>query len=193
MSPRPGYAMAGLQFPWAAAKARRPRNRRLSGPGEERGAVTAEFAVALPAVLLLLAMLLAGAAAGITQLRIEEAARAGARALARGEGTATVESIARRLAGDTATAAVSTQGEWLDVTVSARVGGPLGAVIPWALTAKASARTEMPNRTAAPHMRNPGLEGTVDFLVLGEAVPSEDGGWQGDGGPIPLRSGGAVA
>ena len=50
-----------------------------------RGAVTAEFAVALPAVLLLLGLLLAGSAAGVTQLRLEEAAArlVGARLLLR--------------------------------------------------------------------------------------------------------------
>ena len=112
------------------------------GPGSARGAVTAEFAVALPAVLLLLALLLGGAAAGVTQLRLEEAARAGARALARGEETGTVEGIVRTLAGASATAAVAADGEWLSVTVSDRTGGPLGAAIPWTLSARASTRTE---------------------------------------------------
>jgi hypothetical protein len=115
---------------------------------KERGAVTAEFAVALPAVLLLLALLLAGSAAGITQLRLEEAARAGARALARGDGDAAVEDIVRRLAGNSASAAVATEGEWLSVTVTGRVGGPVGSLIPWALTAKASARSEIPSASA---------------------------------------------
>jgi Flp pilus assembly protein TadG len=104
--------------------------------------VTAEFAVALPAVLLLLALLLAGAAAGVTQLRLEEAARAGARALARGEDAGVVEGIVRTLAGAGATAAVEADGEWLSVTVSDRTGGPLGATIPWTLTARASTRSE---------------------------------------------------
>lgn len=140
-------------------------------PGKERGAVTAEFAVALPAVLLLLALLLAGAAAGITQLRIEEAARAGARALARGESSAAVEGIVRHLAGDAASAAVSAEGEWLRVTVSAKVGGPFGAVIPWVLTAKASARAESPDAAAGPVLRGPrarkpAFRGVVDFLAL---------------------------
>ena len=111
--------------------------------------MTAEFAVALPAVLLLLALLLAGSAAGITQLRLEEAARAGARALARGDGDAAVEDIVRRLAGNSASAAVATEGEWLSVTVTGRVGGPVGSLIPWALTAKASARSEIPSASAA--------------------------------------------
>ena len=119
------------------------------GRGEERGTVTAEFAVALPAVLLLLALLFAGSAAGITQLRLEEAARAGARALARGDGDAAVEDIVRRLAGNSASAAVATEGEWLSVTVTGRVGGPVGSLIPWALTAKASARSEIPSASAA--------------------------------------------
>ena len=106
------------------------------------GAVTAEFAVTLPAVLLLLAMLLAGASAGVTQLRLEEGARAGARALARGDDSATVERIVRTLSGGSASAAVSADGEWLQVTVTDRVGGPLGASIPWLLTAQASTRSE---------------------------------------------------
>ncbi|MDQ0922081.1 Flp pilus assembly protein TadG [Pseudarthrobacter sp. W1I19] len=108
----------------------------------ERGAVTAEFAVTLPAVVLLLAMLLSGAAAGVTQLRLEEGARAGARALARGDDAAAVERIVRTLSGTSASAAVAADGEWLNVTVTGRVGGPLGATIPWTLTARASSRSE---------------------------------------------------
>lgn len=111
-------------------------------PPAERGAVTAEFAVTLPAVVLLLAMLLSGAAAGVTQLRLEEGARAGARALARGDDAAAVERIVRQLSGPSASAAVAAEGEWLNVTVADRVGGPLGATIPWTLTARASTRSE---------------------------------------------------
>ena len=112
--------------------------------GNARGAVTAEFAVALPAVLLLLALLLSGAAAGVTQLRLEEAAHAGARALARGEDPAAVEGIVRTMAGASATASVTADGEWLSVTVADRVGGPMGATVPWTLTARATARSETP-------------------------------------------------
>jgi Flp pilus assembly protein TadG len=107
-----------------------------------RGAVTAEFAVILPAVVALLAMLLAGAAAGVTQLRIEEGARAGARALARGEDPATVERTVRTLAGGTASASIAAEGGWFSITVTDRVGGPLGSSIPWTLTARASTRSE---------------------------------------------------
>lgn len=123
------------------------------------GAVTAEFAVALPAVLLLLALLLSGAAAGVTQLRLEEAAHAGARALARGEDQAAVEGIVRTMAGASATASVTVDGEWLSVSVADRVGGPMGATVPWTLTARATARSETPaaSSMALPSMALPGM------------------------------------
>jgi hypothetical protein len=121
-----------------------PRNIGFRGQGKSRGAVTAEFAVALPAVVLLLALLLAGSAAGITQLRLEEAARAGARALARGEDRTAVSGIVRQLAGSSATLAVTADGEWISLTVSGRVSGPVGSMVPWTLSAKALARGEAP-------------------------------------------------
>lgn len=111
-------------------------------PSRSSGAVTAEFAVTLPAVLLLLALLLSAAAAGVTQVRLEEGARAGARALARGEDPAAVQDIVARLSGNSAAVVVSADGGWLSVTVTDRVGGPLGASIPWTLTARASTRSE---------------------------------------------------
>lgn len=115
-----------------------------------RGAVTAEFAVALPAVLMLLAMLLAGSAAGITQLRLEEAARASARALARGEDPAMVDGIVRKLAGASASSVVAADGEWQRVTVSDRMAGYLGHVVPWTLSAQAEARTESAESAGVP-------------------------------------------
>jgi hypothetical protein len=119
-----------------------PGGKDSRGPGKDRGAVTAEFAVALPAVLLLLALLLAGSAAGITQLRLEEAARAGARALARGEDAGAVDGIVRQLAGTSASSSIVADGEWLSVTVSGRVSGPVGSMVPWTLSARAMARGE---------------------------------------------------
>ena len=126
---------------------RRPRWR--TGADRCRGAVTAEFAVALPAVLLLLALLLAGSAAGVTQLRLEEAARAGARALARGQDAAAVDVIVRRLAGSSAASAVASDGGWLSVTVSGKVPGAVGSLLPWTLTARAWTRGETSGPSAA--------------------------------------------
>ncbi|MFF2030114.1 TadE family type IV pilus minor pilin [Arthrobacter sp. NPDC058192] len=132
---------------------------RVKGPGlgastapDCRGAVTAEFAVALPSVVLLLALVLAGSAAGVTQIRIEEAARGGARALARGAPTAEVDAIVHRLGGEAAGSTVALDGEWRGVTVSSRVPGPVGSLIPWTLNASAWARAEAsgPAQPSAP-------------------------------------------
>lgn len=139
----------------------RSGSRREPPPTAEcRGAVTAEFAVALPSVVLLLALLLAGSAAGVTQLRVEEAARGGARALARGAGAGEVGEIVRRLAGDTAGAEVTLDGEWHRVTVSGRVPGAVGSLIPWVLSASVLARAEAPGAAERPRLegvsRSPG-------------------------------------
>ena len=127
----------------------RSRSRQGAGGHTCRGAVTAEFAVALPAVLLLLALLLAGSAAGVTQLRLEEAARAGARALARGEDAAAVDLIVRQLAGASAASAVASDGGWLSVTVSGKVPGAVGSLLPWTLKARAWTRGETSGSSAA--------------------------------------------
>ncbi|MHA7169678.1 TadE family type IV pilus minor pilin [Arthrobacter bambusae] len=154
-----------IRRPPPAEKLHGPRRDRRRGvfPESEYGAVTAEFAVALPSVLLLLALLLAGSAAGLTQLRLEEAARAGARALARGDSHATVNGIVRMLAGDAASTVVAEDGEWINVTVSDRVVGPLGSLIPWRLSATASARGEAPQSSSATVPLLADRDGVVDF------------------------------
>jgi hypothetical protein len=55
------------------------------GVGAQRGSITAEFAVALPAVVLVLAMCLGCLQLGAQRLRLQDAAAVGARALARGD------------------------------------------------------------------------------------------------------------
>ena len=104
-----------------------------SGPGRhELGAVTAELAVAMPAVAILLAGLLTGAAAGITQLRVEEASRAAARQVMRGEAGAAGETVSR-LAGPRATLELSSDGEWVGVRVVSRLDAPLLEYLPLTL------------------------------------------------------------
>ena len=99
--------------------------------------VTAETAVVLPVLLLVLA----GAVAAVTvvgsQLRCVDAAREGARAAARGETTAVVEALVSRTAPGGATASVSLGEQDVRVTVSARIAA-LGAV-PLRLTVSAEA------------------------------------------------------
>lgn len=53
----------------------------------ERGSITAEFAIALPAVAIVLAGCLAGVQVAGQQLRLQDAAAATARSLARGDGS----------------------------------------------------------------------------------------------------------
>ncbi|GAB3522787.1 TadE family type IV pilus minor pilin [Arthrobacter monumenti] len=106
----------------------------------ERGSVTAELAVTLPALTGILALLLVCVVIGVTQLRLEEAAWAGARAAARGETAAAAASTARRIAGPAAEVDVSTEGDWSRVRVSAHVEGPLSGLVQWPIVAEAMAQ-----------------------------------------------------
>src|SRR5688500_8813159 len=91
----------------------------------DAGMVTAETAVVLPVLLLVLA----GAVAAVTvvgaQLRCVDAAREGARAAARGEDVATVRALVLRAAPAGATVSVVLDGEDVWVGVSGRIT-PLG-------------------------------------------------------------------
>lgn len=108
----------------------------------QRGSATAELAIVLPAVTVLLALLLLGVSAGLLQLRLEEGARAGARALARGDAPAQVVEIVARVTGHGASISVGNDGGYATVTVQGRVGGVLSGLVPWQQEARASARSE---------------------------------------------------
>lgn len=103
----------------------------------QAGAVTAEFAVALPAVLLLLAVALAFFTVGVDQVRCIDAARAGAREAARGEPTSLVVRTATRIAPAGSRVAVSGQTE---LTVSVRAPARrLAGILPGAWSPRAEA------------------------------------------------------
>jgi Flp pilus assembly protein TadG len=99
--------------------------------------VTAETAVVLPVLLLVLA----GAVAAVTmvgaQLRCVDAAREGARAAARGEPVAVVTALVDRAAPEGAVTTVSLGSDEVRVTVSVRVAA-LGPV-PLHVTVSAAA------------------------------------------------------
>lgn len=105
--------------------------------------MTAELAVALPGLAILLAGLLTGAAAGITQLRLEEAASAAARQVMRGDAGAAGETVAR-LAGPRAGFELTTEGEWVTVHVESTLNAPLLEHLPITLSAQATALPETP-------------------------------------------------
>jgi hypothetical protein len=106
------------------------------------GFVTAETAVALPALVLLAAMLIWGVVAAAAQIRCVDAARVGARAAARGDSDAV--SLARAAAPAGATVRLAEDGDTVRVTVEAPCAGPgrLGAALSVRLSASAAAARE---------------------------------------------------
>ncbi|WP_400994294.1 TadE family type IV pilus minor pilin [Agromyces sp. GXQ0307] len=89
--------------------------------------MTAEFAVALPAIALVLAAALASVHAVGVQVRLTDAAADAARALGRGEGAEVAAGIAgRHVVG--AGLAVADDGEFVCATLSASPGGVFAAV-----------------------------------------------------------------
>lgn len=87
--------------------------------------VTAETAVVLPVLLLVLVCAVAAVTVVGAQLRCVDAAREGARAAARGESDAVVAELAGEVAPDGAVTAVQRLGDRVRVTVRAEVA-PLG-------------------------------------------------------------------
>ena len=104
--------------------------------------VTAELAVAIPAVVLVLALCLAGVTAGIDQIRCVDSARIAARAAARGDTTGAVRAVALEAAPSGASVAVRLDAAMVTVTVEARSGGWGGVLPSWGLVARAVAPRE---------------------------------------------------
>lgn len=112
------------------------------GPKDQRGSVTAEFALALPAVVLTLLLVLGMALHGAAAVAVEEASRAGARELARGTEESVAANIAAQAAGADAAVAISYQPPYAVMTVTRPVT-VLGAfALPFEHTAEAHVRTE---------------------------------------------------
>jgi hypothetical protein len=118
-----------------------PAGRRAGFLGDE-GSVTAEFAVLLPVVALLVAVVLALTAAAATQLRCADAARAGARAAALGDDDAAVAAVAQRIAGDGVRVAVGREDGWVVVSVEGTVGPTMPLVGGLVVQAEATGRAE---------------------------------------------------
>lgn len=120
-------------------------------PAEE-GVITAEFAVALPAVTVVLALCLGAASTGVAQLKVEESARTAARAAARGDSEAQIRSAVSRIdpaqsvqisvSPDDAAAAEAGRARQVHVRVSRPAPGVIGSATGWVLRADAHARVE---------------------------------------------------
>lgn len=117
----------------------------------EEGVITAEFAVALPAVTVVLALCLGAASTGVAQLKVEESARTAARAAARGDSEAQIRSAVSRIdPAQSVQISVSPDGVAADagrarevhVRVSRPAPGVIGSATGWVLRADAHARVE---------------------------------------------------
>lgn len=120
-------------------------------PAEE-GVITAEFAVALPAVTVVLALCLGAASTGVAQLKVEESARTAARAAARGDSEAQIRSAVSRIdpaqsvqisvSPEDVAAAEAGRARQVHVRVSRPAPGVIGSATGWVLRADAHARVE---------------------------------------------------
>jgi hypothetical protein len=108
----------------------------------DRGAVTAELALSLPAVALLLAVLVGVGRVVTVQVQCVDAARAGARAAARGESAPTVVSAATSVGPDGARVSVTRNGDGVIVIVRAAAPVPLPGAGALEVSARAAAGLE---------------------------------------------------
>jgi TadE-like protein len=117
--------------------------------------VTVETAVAFPALILLLATAVWGVSAAAAQVACVDAARAGARAAARGEPLSEVRAVARRAAPPGASVWIGRDARSTRVVVRASVRPPVRGLFPaLRLSAQAAAATEPEGDTTA--TRSPG-------------------------------------
>ncbi|HEY5248224.1 MAG TPA: TadE family type IV pilus minor pilin [Dermatophilaceae bacterium] len=103
--------------------------------------VTAEFAVVLPAVVLVMALSLGALGLALDQIRCVDAARAGARGASRGDSIGAVLLVTRRAAPAGSLVSVVTSGDYVRVSV---VSGPrvAGRLLPGWLRASSTASTD---------------------------------------------------
>lgn len=110
---------------------------------DERGAVTAELALALPLLLAVTAALCWLLAVGVGQVRVVDAARETARAVARGDSEAEAIGLGLRVAPEGTAISVARDGDRVVVRASASLPGPdLVSIGAARLTAEAVAAVE---------------------------------------------------
>ena len=103
------------------------------------GSVTAEFAVILPVVVLIIAMLINVIVMGMHQSKLHQAASAAARQLARGEEQGAIGMSVSNMTSTQTQVSTSVSGQWATVELSSPVPGPLGLIPSIELTAEAKA------------------------------------------------------
>ncbi|WSL77095.1 pilus assembly protein TadE [Kitasatospora sp. NBC_01266] len=124
------------------AAGRPGRWRRRARGGRDAGYVTAETAVLLPTLVVLISMLVWGVLTAAAQLRCIDAAQLGARMAARGEGDVVARAQAAAPRG--ATVEVAESGDMVQVVVEAKCLGPgrLASALSMTVSARAEAVRE---------------------------------------------------
>lgn len=110
----------------------------------QRGTVTAETALASVAVVLMMAAVLAVGQLALAQVRVTDAAGAGARAAARGEDGADVADLVTRAAGPAARTTITVADGMVRVTARVPVRLVLPGRVSVTVQASAEGRTETP-------------------------------------------------
>ena len=106
----------------------------------DRGSAVAEFAISLPAVMLVLAMTLGGVQLGVLQVRLQDAAADAARSLGRGDSAASVAGrVAQQVPG--ARWSSSRSGALVCAHLAASAGGP-AALLGLTVSAASCAQAE---------------------------------------------------
>lgn len=115
------------------------------GPHSDGGMVTAEMAVALPALVLVTILLVWLVAVGGAHIRAADAAREAARSMARGDAPSDARSVVARTGPAGASVTIGGDADVVTATVQVRVRAPgvLGSLVPAAsVTATATAWRE---------------------------------------------------
>jgi hypothetical protein len=100
------------------------------GEAAERGSATVEIAVALPALVLVVAVALWGVSVAAAHVTCVDAARAGARAAARGEPLSAVRAAVLRGAPSGARVTMRRDGDFTEVDVSVVLRAPVLSGLP---------------------------------------------------------------
>lgn len=131
----------------------------VPGRGGDGGSATVETAMALPALVLILAVALWGVSAAAAQVACVDAARAGARAAARGEPVDMVRAAVRRAAPPGASVGLARDQVITRVVVRAAVRPPVRGLFPaLRIGAQAVAATEPSGRAPPSLSANRSLE-----------------------------------
>lgn len=138
--PTVGSTFAHCQGGIAQGSRTARRDRVRSTRRDQRGSITAETAVAFPALVLVLVIALWGVSAAAAQVACVDAARAGARAAARGEPETEVRAAVQQAAPPNAHVNVTRDPTITTVAVTAEARPPLKRLFP-ALRLRAQAVT----------------------------------------------------